>query len=101
MMPAEGSRAEGGASWATHATRPARQLDTVILDSKQKQALIRDVNCYLSPASREWYETRGIPLRRGYLFHGPPGTGKSSLSFCLASIFGRMLHCLSPSYSPS
>ena len=34
------------------------------------------------------YASRGIPLRRGYLFWGPPGTGKSSLSFSLAGLFG-------------
>lgn len=30
-----------------------------------------------------------------YLFHGPPGTGKSSLSFALAGVFGLDIYCLS------
>jgi DNA polymerase III delta prime subunit len=25
-----------------------------------------------------WYAARGVPYRRGYLFHGPPGCGKTS-----------------------
>lgn len=35
--------------------------------------------------SQEWYNDRGIPYRRGYLLHGPPGTGKTSFIQSLAS----------------
>jgi ATPase family associated with various cellular activities (AAA) len=27
---------------------------------------------------REWYDKKGIPYTLGYMFHGPPGTGKTS-----------------------
>jgi chaperone BCS1 len=33
----------------------------------------------------QWYVERGIPYRRGYLLHGPPGNGKSSAVMALAS----------------
>jgi KaiC/GvpD/RAD55 family RecA-like ATPase len=35
--------------------------------------------------SKDWYNDRGIPYRRGYLLHGPPGTGKTSFIQSLAS----------------
>jgi len=34
--------------------------------------------------SEEWYIEKGIPFRRGYLLHGPPGTGKTSFTEAIA-----------------
>ncbi|KAH8731734.1 P-loop containing nucleoside triphosphate hydrolase protein [Phaeosphaeriaceae sp. PMI808] len=48
-----------------------------------------------TPATARWYAARGIPHRRDYLFHGPPGVGKTSLSFALAGIFGLGVYVIS------
>jgi chaperone BCS1 len=82
-------------AWSRVTSRPSRPMETVVLDPEQKEALIADVNEYLSPGSPRWYAVRGIPYRRGYLFHGPPGTGKSSLSFALAGLFGLNIFVIS------
>lgn len=84
----QGSRRFGRSAWTQVAQRPVRPMKTVVLDSKQKVQVLADINEYLHPATPRWYANRGIPLRRGYLFHGPPGTGKTSLSFALAGVFG-------------
>lgn len=93
--PTPKDRARFGGTWSKTSSRPSRPMDTVILDAEQKGMIIRDMNEYLHPVSPKWYATRGIPYRRGYLFHGPPGTGKTSLSFALAGIFGLEIYAIS------
>ncbi|KAF2099929.1 P-loop containing nucleoside triphosphate hydrolase protein [Rhizodiscina lignyota] len=71
-------------TWGQAIARPARALDTINMDEDIKRDIIRDVDAYMDPSAREFYASRGIPFRRGYLFHGPPGTGKTSFSLALA-----------------
>ena len=77
------------------ATRPKRPLHTIVLEGSQKQLVLSDINEYLHPSTPRWYANRGIPYRRGYLFHGPPGTGKSSLAWAIAGVFGLDIYCIS------
>lgn len=87
--------ANGTFDWDRQSCRPSRPMSTISLDMNQKASIVMDVNEYLHPATGRWYAARGIPYRRGYLFHGPPGTGKTSLSFALAGIFGLHIYCIS------
>ena len=48
-----------------------RPLESVILDEGVKENIVRDVREFSRRA--DWYRKRGIPYRRGYLLHGPPG----------------------------
>lgn len=73
--------------------RRPRPMSTVVLDQQQKDAFINDMKDYLRRET--WYTDRGIPYRRGYLFHGPPGTGKTSLCFAAAGILRLTLYILS------
>ncbi|KAJ4331087.1 hypothetical protein N0V87_009455 [Didymella glomerata] len=85
----------GDTRWNRQSNRASRPMRTVSLEKEQKRIIVNDVNEYLQPETRRWYDARGIPYRRGYLFHGPPGTGKTSLSFALAGIFGLDIYCIS------
>lgn len=54
------------------------------------QSLLDDMKYFLE--NKGWYRDRGIPYRRGYLFHGPPGTGKSTASAVLTYTLGLPLY---------
>jgi len=64
-----------------------RSLSTIDLADSVIQPLIRDIADFLTDSCEAQYAARGVPHRRGYLFHGPPGTGKSSLTLALAGHF--------------
>ncbi|KAF3358770.1 Asparaginyl-tRNA synthetase, cytoplasmic [Verticillium dahliae VDG1] len=82
-------------TWQRCMARTSRPFSTVILNEKTKKELIDDVSDYLSPATRNWYSNRGIPWRRGYLYEGPPGCGKSSLALALAGYFKLRIYIVS------
>ncbi|KAJ6133119.1 ATPase AAA-type core [Penicillium samsonianum] len=71
-------------SWVQIMSKSPRPLSTLALPTKIKDGMIKDIEDFLSPRSRAWYESCGIPYRRGYLLYGPPGTGKSSICFAIA-----------------
>jgi chaperone BCS1 len=82
-------------NWDQGITRPSRNLNAVTLDSKVKDDLVKDIETYLSPATRKYYANRGIPYRRGLLFYGNPGCGKTSFTNALAGHFGLNVYMFS------
>lgn len=72
--------------WTLAERRPARPLSSLIYDGDLLDGLRADLAAFF--ADRAWYAEMGIPYRRGYLLHGPPGNGKSSLVAALAGAFG-------------
>ena len=78
--------------WSRQARRDKRPLSTVILPERQKVGTINDLLWFMN--AHGWYAERGIPYHRGYLLSGPPGTGKTSFIFALASHFDRPIYML-------
>ncbi|UTC29678.1 AAA+ ATPase [Bajunvirus bajun] len=84
-----------GNSYTLVERRPKRSLDTVYLNKALKAGVIADVERFL--ARKQWYAARGVPYRRGYSFEGPPGTGKTTFIFAIASHIGRAIYIINPS----
>ena len=68
--------------WSLVMSKRQRSIDSVVFDKKILIDVIDDVRQFIN--SRQWYEDMNIPYRRGYLFYGPPGCGKTSICQVLA-----------------
>lgn len=78
--------------WKFLGRRQGRPLSTVSMPD----GIIEDARHFL--ASRQEYVRAGVPHRLGFLFHGPPGTGKTSSIVALATEIRSSLY-LVPSFS--
>lgn len=69
-----------------------KNFDNVFLESNTKNRLIEDIDVFI--ASREEYHEFGMAFKRGYLFYGTPGTGKSSTIYAIATHLNRNIYSI-------
>lgn len=80
--------------WRRLEPRRSRPLHTVVASSNPgPDALLADMQAFFK--SEAWYADRGVPYRRGYLFHGPPGCGKTSFVTAAAGVLDCPIYILS------
>lgn len=72
-----------------------KTFDHIYLDSNIIDTIKEDLDTFIN--SRGMYDKLGVRYKRTYLFHGPPGTGKSSISTAIAHYVGRDVFTITPS----
>jgi chaperone BCS1 len=75
----------GDDGWRVSSLCRVRPPETVVLQGDILERLVRDVRRFFD--RQAWYTDLGIPYRRGYLFTGPPGNGKTTTVLVLAGAF--------------
>lgn len=86
-------------SWEKQRRKRGRSRQSVILKDRMLDSIVADVRDFCARDTKAWYELHGIPHRRSLLFHGPPGTGKTSTIKMLAGMF-RLNACFLSFTSP-
>ncbi|KAI0065513.1 P-loop containing nucleoside triphosphate hydrolase protein [Artomyces pyxidatus] len=79
--------------WRWNGARQKRPMSSIVLEPAVKEMLLADCKDFLR--SEDWYAERGIPFRRGYLLHGVPGSGKTSLIHSMAGELGLDIYVVS------
>jgi hypothetical protein len=60
--------------YTKHKFHTTRSFDNVFFEQREK--VQKHVEFFLT--RKDWYEKKGIPYTLGFMFHGEPGTGKTS-----------------------
>jgi hypothetical protein len=67
--------------YTQHKFHTTRSFENVFFEQRQK--VKKHVQFFLT--RRDWYEKKGIPYTLGFMFHGGPGTGKTSTVKAIAN----------------
>lgn len=83
-------RKYGEPSWSITRSKRKRDLASVVIRHDVKDKIVETIEDFYKRES--WYTERGITHKLSYIFHGMPGTGKSSFIFALASYFNKSVY---------
>lgn len=80
-------------SWRRLRTFTPRKMESVILPDGVAENILRTLKDFI--VAKPWYQEMGIPYHLGLLFHGTPGSGKTSIIGALAGELKMNLYILS------
>ena len=82
--------------WKGKEIRVTKTFENTFLQKDIREKLLHDIDAYLD--NQKLYEKMGIPYKRGYLFYGAPGTGKSSTVYAMSAKTDFNVYKISPKW---
>ncbi|KAF8662480.1 hypothetical protein HU200_056069 [Digitaria exilis] len=77
---------EGKSYWIDVPYNPPATFNMIAMDHDKKAEIIEDLTAFRE--AKEYHSKVGKAWKRGYLLHGPPGTGKSTMIGAMANLLG-------------
>ncbi|CAL4896996.1 unnamed protein product [Urochloa decumbens] len=77
---------QGKSHWINVPYNPPAKFDMLAMDHSKKVEIMDDLTAFRE--AKEYHSKVGKAWKRGYLLHGPPGTGKSTMIGAMANFLG-------------
>ena len=73
--------------WEVLYKQPKRLFNSIYFEEDFMNKITNIIDNFFKPETKETYERLGITYKKSFLFEGPPGTGKTSLIYAIASTY--------------
>ncbi len=81
--------------WYTYNVETNKNFKNTIVSKEVQKKFLDDIKWFVE--NEDFYNTKGIPYKRGYLLSSPPGTGKTSMIKAIASHYGMSIFAINMS----
>ena len=71
--------------WDKVRVKSNKTIHNTVLHEHLEKELLQDIDTFVK--NEDWYNSRAISYRRGYMLYGPPGTGKTSIIKSIANTY--------------
>ena len=73
-------------TWDKLYIKTNKTIENTIYSKTVETELFEDIEWFVNNES--WFAKKGLPYKRGYMLHGPPGTGKTSVAKIISKKYG-------------